>query len=124
MRRGALLIGGAIAAAVMVFVLTRDDSGAELSVLLRCEQGVAGTLVVQSNERTATADVVEACSSGAVTLGGYEQGQDLSIAYTDKAGTTSKLQAVYGRDIQSSPDGFFAVISLASQSPRLANEKL
>jgi hypothetical protein len=123
----ALLALGAIA----VLTLMRADEGvAQLTVHLRCAEGEAGSLSIETlsgtkqRQEERAFDLKEACAAGSVTLERFSADQGLHFRVLRQDGRTGELDANYGPDIQRDQDGFYTVLRIFGSAPFLANDRI
>lgn len=120
---GRILIAGlgVVVAGALVFALGDRDNPATLSLLLRCDDGIAGTLTLVNSQTSVerTADVAQVCKAGSMEIADYMRGAEIVVTYRPGAKEPASLTLKPSTDIETSPDGFFSVIAIRMAAPHL-----
>ncbi len=106
------------------------SSRPDLTVHLRCEGKVSGTLsvaTVSENDEPgseASFDLETVCEPGKVEIGGYRSEESLQFTFERGDGETIEVIAEYGRDIQRDQNGFYMVLKITDAPPFIANDRI
>lgn len=123
-----MLIAGllVVAAGFVSYSIFFRDSGSNMTLLLRCEDGVGGTLklVNRMTSEARTADAGQACENGSMEIGNYRRGGEIEISYLPVGSGPETLILAPGTEIETSPDGFFAVMAIRKAAPHLVRDKI
>ena len=101
-----------------------------LTVYLRCEARVGGTLLLtlpsseSAKERRLAFEVDRACAAGKVELPRYRMPTTLHFTLQRSDGPPAEGAALYGRDIQSDQNGYYTVLSLSEAPPYARNDRI
>lgn len=126
---GKILIAGLAVAAASAAAYTihyHQDNSATMTLLLRCDEGLTGTLTLVNSETSVeqTADVAQACKTGSMEIGDYKRGAEIKVTYRPDGQGPATLRLAHGTDIETSPDGFFSVMAIRKAPPHLVRGKL
>lgn len=123
-----LLLTATVAATISFGWLS---SKSNLTVLLRCNGNLSGTLSIYefmpegTQDSAHTYQVRSACEGGSVEFTGYEYRKSLHVEFKRGDGKVVKIFTEYGTDIQSSNgDDFYTVLKLMDTPPYVANDSI
>lgn len=109
-----------------------SSSESNLGIVLRCKEGVSGTLSIAtvlqgSNEQQVVEsfDVNAACEEGTLKFNHYISQENVLFVFKHNSGEITKLISEYGPDIQvDNHHGFYVVISILNVPPFIANDRI
>jgi len=116
----------ALAVAVLAYVGLYRDNSASMTLLLRCDTGLTGTLTLanslSSAKQTASAD--EVCRTGSMEINDYVRGAEVTVTYVTAKQDSAILTLAPEADIETSPDGYFSVVAIRKAKPFLSRDRL
>jgi len=128
MKIGKVSIAGmaALAVAVLAYVGLYRDNSASMTLLLRCDAGLTGTLTLANSHSSAeqTASVDEICKAGSMEINDYARGAEVTVTYVTAKQDPAILTLAPEADIETSPDGYFSVVAISKANPFLSRDRL
>lgn len=125
---GKILITGLaiVTVGVLAYVGFYKDNSASMTLLLRCDTGLTGTLTLVNGHTSTeqTASVEKACKTGSVEIENYVRGAQITVTYETAKQDPAILTLVHGADIETSPDGYFSVVAIRKATPVLSRARL
>lgn len=131
-RRHILFAVMALLLVTAIVILEWPPSEPKLDVVLRCEEGISGTLSVttilpDSDEQQVeeSFDVAAACLKREFSFTRYTDWADVLFVFKRNSSKITRLISEYGPNIQvDNHDGFYVVIAISNAHPFLTNDSI
>ncbi len=101
-----------------------------LTVYLRCDKKVSGTLQVniilptETVDKTWSFDVKKICENGEIEFDDYQREKMIKFTFRYSSGKKYQITSEYGSDIQSDQNGYYMALKIINRVPFITNDRI